>query len=394
MATNSATTNVLPIIAHEMDERAVTMASNGVMRTVEVHTVEVQYDPKKRMRSSFSSIRFGASIVIRLASAARATLLLSFLATATMVRAAIIPGPPTIDLYTFGVLSDLSQIQLDHKTQADAGGREYVDISSRVGDFSPGVSASASGGSFLIGTPFAASATAPRNFPSVTSPYIGGVSEVTVFRSFRKDADQPTARFVFTDLQFALGWEPEFRVKCPPNDERCQQANILHEVKVWNATGDTPVNSSREGLIVYSVGDSTRNPGYVVQAIGPPRAIALTGTITRTGANVSLPPFVPYVIEVDLSGIGQGELFTLEYTLEVTALDFGSHIGPGRQVFASAWDPLALESGNGAQLQFSGLTPWENLAGTAVPLPSSLALLMLGLAGAVASRRLPSLRHE
>lgn len=389
MATSSATTNVLPIIAHALGKSAVAIASNGA-----ACTVDEQQASQKCVYSSASRTNFGALMVDRLTKAARAALLLSLLAAATLARAAIIPGPATIDLYTFGVLNDLSTIQLDHKTQADAAGKDYVEISSKVGDYAPGVNATASGGSFLIGTPFAASATAPRNFPSVTSPYIGGVTQVKVFRSFRKDSEQSAARFIFTDMQFELAWESEFGAKCPPNDDRCQQAYIQHEVKVWNATGDTPVNSSINGLLFHSVGNSTTSPGYAAQLIGDTKGISLTGTITRTGVDVSLPPFVPFVIEVDLSGIGQDELFTLEYELEVVAMDFGSHIGPGRRVFASAWDPLALENGNGTQLQFSGLTPWEELTRTAVPLPPTLALLTLGLACAVASRRLPGFRRE
>jgi hypothetical protein len=232
-------------------------------------------------------------------------------------------------------------------TDADAPpDADFITLTREVGDSPPGTAA-ISAGAFLVGSPFAASAASPSNFPTPTSEFIGSVAEVNILRTFRKDSDN-NPRFIFTDLAFQLGWETEFGVKCPVGIAECQSADFSHLVRVWDGVSDQPVWTGLTVTSVRTQGDSFANPGYGVS----PVALPLTGTIGRAGADICLAS--PFEVEVDISGIGSGELFIVESVLTVMAKDRGSHLGPGRYVRVRAWDPFDLDSGNGVQLDYTG----------------------------------------
>lgn len=313
----------------------------------------------------------------------RAILAFAAVAVSGLAVAAPTPGPTSVRVSTHGLLANAAVVPLGTLTTADAQpGEEYVFTKDVLGNHG-GADSVAFAVSYLRGTPFAASVTAPNEFPQQTSPFVGGIAEVEINKTFRKETDARLL-FTYTDLAFQLGWEKEFGIKCPVGDEGCQFAGWDFVVDVWRVGNNTPVWTDHFYVEVESRGDAQNKLGYDIHRDGSSVGYRLIGTAGQYGVDLSI--FPNFSIEADLSGIAVDEVFVVSSWLRLTAYDRGGHLAPGRIVMARAWDPLTLAGG--PRIEAVNLTPWEAIP-QAAPEPTTLALAVVGLllGSGVARRR-------
>lgn len=294
-------------------------------------------------------------------------------------------GPTTFTISSYGWMQDEKVppgLLLGQKTEADRTSEsDWVTQKVVIGPSGTSV-AEANAIIRNDGRLFGVAAESPDNFPQPLSTFIGGGAQVQVRNTFRKDSDAHELSYVFSSIRFQLGWEKEFGLECPPADERCQQAVLFSQVDVYNGIDSQPVWSRVNRVEIYSYGGPNNNPGYAWNVPEEYPDFQFWGTVGQTG--VDRYTIDPQFIDVDLSAIDDEALFTVQHTLIAYTFDRASHLAPGRTTKVFAFDPL--NGLGGAELRYSGLTPWEELNGT-VPLPATWTLILPALAALGFGRR-------
>jgi hypothetical protein len=297
-------------------------------------------------------------------------------------------GPAQVDLFTYGYTMLGRQAvhsPLAHADELSPQVQGYLVLESILGSNSAGGDANVLAASSPDGRWFFATAQAPQRFSNPNTPFVGGAAEVLVTRTFRKESDTDELWFSYSNIYLQGGWEKEFGTKCPPGDEHCQWGNFASTVQVWAMTGSDPLWQVDNELEVYSIGNSSTDPGYSAQRKG---SFGYIGYVNRYGFELQNPKPLNSSIQVDLSRVGVGELFVVTHQLWVAAVDTASHVAPGRNVEVDATDPLSFSFGN--TLNYKGLTPWESLVAqppAVVPEPSAALLLATSLLPLVAMQR-------
>jgi len=119
-----------------------------------------------------------------------------------------------------------------------------------------------------------------------------------------------------------LGWEKEFGLECPVGDDECQRAVFFSQVDIFNGIDSQPVWTTINQIEAFSFGGPRDNPGYRARINS---TFQFSGTVGQTGIDLNTP--IPNFIDLDLSDIAAGRLFTVQHTLIVYAFDRALHLG-------------------------------------------------------------------
>jgi hypothetical protein len=281
------------------------------------------------------------------------------------------------DIFVYGITPDLGVPPgvLLETGGSDSPGAEdgLLQLSRQIGTGSTGLPVSVEGGVANYGVTFYGIADTPNNFQKPVE-YIGSAAEVLIYRDYTKDHADDRLTFTYTQSKVEAFMNPEFGPICPLGDAVCLNAGVIGNVSVFRDDGseiwerqDTAVVSSTEGGNGFTGGFSGDLP-WISERI--------TGAGGFLGRRLYF--LDPATREIDLSDIGVGEEFTIQYRLFTYAYDRGSHLGFQRGSLAFAKDPLGA-SGVG----------FQEISGNPVPLPATAWLFGSGLAalGAIRHRR-------
>jgi hypothetical protein len=193
---------------------------------------------------------------------------------------------------------------------------------------------------------FWASAQAPASNSTIANSVIGGRSDLTVTRIFRKDASDATLSFTIEDSVLNVR---DFR-----SDAAFGLRTIVHhrleagaffvfdEEAILDGNGDDwQFDEIGTGVLPYEI---------------------LNGALDSSGVVFAFEE--PYEEEIDLASVPTGEEFVVKYRVIADALDESSTKSLAR---AAGYD--AIDPATGISFEFTGLTP--------LPVPEAGAPLML-----------------
>ena len=179
-------------------------------------------------------------------------------------------------------------------------------------------------------------------------------------QSFRKDLPGASLSFVITGATL-IGVDPS-----PPGDGKQPTGDIVIGVQAKDELAQTFFTfldtAHLEGL--------GHEQGWNYE---PPQHLALEASAGALDQDfVQLTLSSPFRQEIDLSTVGVGEVFTVYYDLNVSAIDT-AHYDSAMTIFAR--DPLDRDTGS--SFEYAGLTPTDD---PVVPEPARPVLLLVGLA--------------
>jgi hypothetical protein len=186
--------------------------------------------------------------------------------------------------------------------------------------------------------------------PNEAGDPIGARAELRVTRTFRKDDQAATLRFTIPDSEIGAG-----HFFGPDNEGLI--GRVIHEVEA----GDFFVFSEAGALTGTSGAWDFEDSGVLPYAV-------VQGGLDQSGVTVAFTE--PYVRDIDLSSVSEGEEFSVAYQLIAEAIDT-VQMKSGVQAFGRD----ALDEADGVTFETSGLTP--------IPAPEPARALLLCAGGAV-----------
>ena len=193
---------------------------------------------------------------------------------------------------------------------------------------------------------FWASAQAPASDSTVAGTVIGGRSELNVTRIFRKDQSDATLSFRIEDSLLNVRdfrFDPAFGLRAIVS-HRLEAGSFFlfdEEAILDGSGGDWEFDEIGSGVLPWEIINGALDSSGVVFAFGE-----------------------PFEQEIDLTGVPDGEEFTVQYRVIADALDESSFKSLAR---AAGYD--AIDPATGISFEFAGLTP--------LPVPEAGAPLML-----------------
>lgn len=214
--------------------------------------------------------------------------------------------------------------------------------------------------------------SAPAQAFPLEDDIVGGMADLKVIQTFRKDDANGTFNMNITDLFLRA------RELGGPKFNEGLFGSVVFEMTLFDLSDPT------SPVIVDAFGNATqlfgRGLDWHMTNTGPLPVDVTAGSLQ--GAAVSVDLLQPYVRPLNVSSIDVGEMVRVEFQVTTTAWDtvqFDSVM----QAFGR--DPLSPSGG--AYFEYEGFTPVGPV--NAVPEPGTCALMLLGL-GALAWRQLRS----
>jgi hypothetical protein len=191
---------------------------------------------------------------------------------------------------------------------------------------------------------------------------VGGVADLKIIQTFRKDAADGTVNMNITDLFLRA------RELNGPKFNEGLFGSVVFEMTLFDLSDPTTP-------VIDAFGNATQLYGRGLQwhmtNTGPLQVDVTAGSLGSASVSVDL--LQPYVRPLNVSSIDVGEMVRVEFRVTTTAWDtvqFDSVI----QAFGR--DPLS--PAGGAFFEYEGFTPVGPI--NAVPEPGTYALMLLGLA--------------
>lgn len=255
----------------------------------------------------------------------------------------------------------------------DTDGDGAHQIRAGIGTGSTGLPVLVEAGVGGFGKTFFGVADTPNNFQKPVG-YIGSTAEVLVYREYVKDGDDDRLNFTYTDGLLSTFFNVEFGRLCPTGDDICLNAGMLGEVSVYDAANQLVWQRSDSANVFSTAGLPRFDYGVVGDLPWAPRTVGGSGF---SGLDLVLEGQATRPI--DISGIGTGSTFTVQYRLLTFAYDRGSDLGFQRGALAFAKDP---SGGFGVSFEeISGGSGGEDPVPAPVPLPAAGWLVLAGLTG-------------
>jgi hypothetical protein len=218
--------------------------------------------------------------------------------------------------------------------------------------------------------PFWVGADAPHLGPEPweDGEVLGTAADLLISQSFRKDEPDATLSFTITEASLT-GLD-----STPADDVDHVSGQLLIHVVTFKEVGHE-LFSFTDSAELEGQGRANPGPG----PCAPPCWIFEPGahlpySVSQGGLDqgyVHLALSAPFTQQVDLSAVGVGQEFTLEYHMSASAFDY-AQLDTG--VTVRGRDPLNPDSGT--YFEFTGLTPTDN----PVPEPGRPVLLLAGAA--------------
>lgn len=213
--------------------------------------------------------------------------------------------------------------------------------------------------------------SSPTNLFPPEDTAIGGIAELLIYQTFRRDDPNGTFKMQITDLFLRAS---ELR---GPTNNAGLFGSVVFEMTLYDST-----DRSVPFPVIDAFGSATplygRGLDWTLDNTGPLKVDVTAGGLKDPGVSVDL--LEPYVRPLNVSSIDVGEYVSVEFRVVTTAWDtvqFDSVM----QAFGR--DPL--DPARGSFFEYEGFTPVQ--LAPAIPEPQTWALLLLGL-GATAWRRL------